>query len=187
MSAHPAARSRTARRRVALPRVPLRTVLAAVAAVALLIAGWLWLRDSSLVSVDRVQVTGVSGERARAVRAALESAAQDMTTLDVDRGALSDSVARFTTVRSVEATPDFPHTLRIHVNERVAVGAIVSEGGSVAVADDGVLLRDLPTAHLPHVISRVPPSGRASSAARCRSRSRCSRPRRAACAPASSA
>ena len=159
MSAHPAARSRTARRRVALPRVPLRTVLAAVAAVALLIAGWLWLRDSSLVSVDRVQVTGVSGERARAVRAALESAAQDMTTLDVDRGALSDSVARFTTVRSVEATPDFPHTLRIHVNERVPVGAIVSEGGSVAVADDGVLLRDLPTAHLPHVISRVPPSG----------------------------
>jgi cell division protein FtsQ len=82
-----------------------------------------------------------------------------MTTLDVDQGALRDAVARFTIVRDVVAEPDFPHTLRIRVIERIPVGTIVSESGEVAVADDGTLLRDTATSGLPTIISPVPPSG----------------------------
>ena len=62
-------------------------VIAAVAAV-LLAGGWMWLRDSSLVRVRNVQVTGVHGAGSGAVRSALTAAAQDMTTLNVDVGAL---------------------------------------------------------------------------------------------------
>ena len=138
--------------------------------------------------VDKVHVSGASGERARSVRAALEAAAQDMTTLDVDRGALRDAVARFTIVRDVVAEPDFPHTLRIRVIERVPVGAIVSEGGEVAVADDGTLLRD--TADLGPADDRLARAAERRArqrTARCRSRSRCSPRRRGACALASCA
>ena len=47
-------------------RRPPRTLLAAGAALVLLLAGWFWLRDSSLVAVRTVEVTGSAGRRARA-------------------------------------------------------------------------------------------------------------------------
>ncbi len=125
----------------------------------LLLAGWLWLRESPLVSVDRVTVTGVSSSQAGPVRAALESAAMDMTTLNVDVGGLRDAVARFPMVRDVEVTPDFPHDLRIRVIERVPVGAIHASGGTVVVAADGTILRGLPAGDLPRIVARVVPGG----------------------------
>ncbi len=161
MSAHSAAPSRSSRVSLAGFRRPgLGTVLAAAAAVALLVGGWVWLRDSSLLSVDRVTVTGASGGQAGAVRSALETAALDMTTLRVDEGALRDAVARFPLVRDVEATADLPHGLRIRVIERVPVGVISSaSGGSVVVAEDGTLLRGVPAADLPRIVSRTAPGG----------------------------
>ena len=53
------------KRRVSL-RV--RLVALALATLALLGGGWLWVRDSSLVAVRQVQITGVSGPDAGRIR-----------------------------------------------------------------------------------------------------------------------
>jgi len=59
-------------------------VLATLLGVGVLFVGaWFWLRDSSLVAVDRVSVSGQSGPDAGPIRSALISAARNMTTLDV--------------------------------------------------------------------------------------------------------
>ena len=69
-----------------LPRVPLQALLASWRLV-VLGGGWLWLRDSSLVAGRaRSRSSGSSSSEAAQVRAALEAAARDMTTLHVARG-----------------------------------------------------------------------------------------------------
>jgi cell division protein FtsQ len=134
-------------------------LIALVLLAALLAGGWLWLRDSSLVAVEDVSVRGANGFGAAAVRTALETAAQDMTTLNVDEAALRAAVARYPLVRDVSAVADPPHGLRITVRERVPVGVIVSGGASVVVADDGRLLRGVPAQGLPQIVAKAPPGG----------------------------
>ena len=102
-------------------RPPARAVAACAGVLALLATGWLWLRDSSLVAVRQVDVTGLSGSEAPRVRAALQEAAREMTTLHVRAKQLQTAVAPFPAVRSVDAHADFPHRLRVVVHEHVAV------------------------------------------------------------------
>ena len=148
---------------VALPplgRPRPRTLLAAGAALVLLLAGWFWLRDSSLVAVRNVEVTGVDGRANARVRAALEEAARSMTTLHVRQGALDTAAAPFSIVKRIEVSTDFPHTLRIHVVTNVAVGAVVVDGRRIAVTSDGTLLRDvIAPAALPEIPVRTAPAG----------------------------
>ena len=61
-----------------LPRPHARTLVAFAGVLVVIVGGFLWLRDSSLVSVRRVTVTGVSGADAPRVRAALEQAAREV-------------------------------------------------------------------------------------------------------------
>jgi cell division protein FtsQ len=146
--------------RPALRRPRPRTLLAAAAAIALLLAGWLWLRDSSLVAVRTVQVTGVPGPQGVRIRAALEQAAHSMTTLDVRSDALDTAVAPFSLVKRIEVSTSFPHTLRIHVVTNVAVGAVVAGGREIAVTSDGSLLRDVSApAGLAQIELRSTPAG----------------------------
>ncbi|MEA2360767.1 MAG: cell division protein FtsQ [Solirubrobacteraceae bacterium] len=140
-------------------RPPVRTLLAFAAALALLMGGWLWLRDSSLVAIDRVTVTGVSGPQAAQVRAALQSAGRDMTTLNVRHAQLATAVRPYPVVQGVEAHADFPHGLRIVVREHVPVAVLVSGGDRVPVAADGTLLRGTPWDSLPVVAAPAPPAG----------------------------
>ena len=49
-----------------LPRPPLRATAAFLCVLGVFGGAWLWLRDSSLVAVARVTVTGVSGPDAAA-------------------------------------------------------------------------------------------------------------------------
>ena len=111
--------------------------------------GWVWRRDWSLVAVENVTVTGASGLGAPAVRSSLTGTAQQMTTLNVDRAALTDSVARFPLVKSISVRTKFPHGMTIIVHERHPVAALVGSGGAVAVAADGVVLSGIPTSGLP--------------------------------------
>lgn len=144
----------------ALARPRLRLLLAAATAVALLLAGWLWLRDSSLVAVRQVQVSGVEGAQGARVRAALEQAARSMTTLHVRQDALDTAVAPFPIVKRLEVSTGFPHTLRIHVVTNVAVGVVVAERHRIAVTSDGTLLRDAAApAALPEIFVRAVPVG----------------------------
>ena len=146
--------------RPSLPRrPPARTVAGCAAVLALLGGGWLWLRDSSLVAVRQVSVSGLTGSDAPRVRAALQDAALDMTTLHVRASQLNTAVEPFPAVEAVEAHADFPHGLRIVVHEHAAVGAIVAGSQRLAVAADGTLLRDTPTRGLPVIAMPVSPGG----------------------------
>jgi cell division protein FtsQ len=140
-------------------RPPARAVAACAGVLALLLGGWLWLRDSSLVAVRQVDVSGLSGSEAPRVRAALQTAARDMTTLHVRTGQLQTAVEPFPAIRSVEAHADFPHRLRVVVHEHVAVGAVAAGTERVPVAADGTLLRGTPSGGLPIVAVGAAPGG----------------------------
>jgi cell division protein FtsQ len=146
--------------RPSLPRrPPARTVAGCAAVLALLGGGWLWLRDSSVVAVRQVSVSGLTGSDAPRVRAALQDAALDMTTLHVRASQLNTAVEPFPAVEAVEAHADFPHRLRIVVHEHAAVGAIVAGSQRLAVAADGTLLRGTSTNGLPVIAMPVSPGG----------------------------
>lgn len=104
----------------------------------------LWLRDSSLVAVDDVRVTGLTTDDSERVRAALTTAAQSMTTLHVDRERLERAIAIYPVVREIQVSTDFPHGLRIHVIEHRPAAIADLGREKVAVAGDGTLLRGLP-------------------------------------------
>ncbi len=112
----------------------------ALAVLALLGGGWLLLRNSPLVAVERVQVIGVQGVDAGPIEAALRGAARGMSTLNVNVAALRTAVAPFPVVRDLSVSTSFPHGLRIHVVEQLPVAAVAVGGVHTAVAADGVVL-----------------------------------------------
>jgi cell division protein FtsQ len=115
-------------------------LLSTLIALPLLAGGWLLLRNSPLVSVEHVQVSGVHGPDASAIDAALAGAARRMSTLDMHAGALRAAVAPYRVVREVDAYPSFPHGVRIRVVEQPPVAALTIAGVRTAVAADGVIL-----------------------------------------------
>lgn len=116
------------RRRLALALI----VLAAIVALYLL-----WFRDSSLVAVKEVTVTGTDGDPA--AEAALARAGVEMTTLHVDETALWEVVADDPAVVGIEAEPDFPHGLTITADLRQPAAYVEADGGAL-LAGDGVVL-----------------------------------------------
>ncbi len=115
-------------------------LLTALVVLPCLAGAWLWLRDSPLVAVEHVQVSGVHGPEAEAIDAALANAARHMSTLDVRPSALLAAVEPYRVVREVRAVPSLPHGLRIAVVEQLPVAALTVAGVRTAVAADGVLL-----------------------------------------------
>jgi cell division protein FtsQ len=144
----PFARRRT---RVVLGITVLLVVLAPLA---------LWLRNSSLVRVENVTVTGIQGSQAAEIERALVAEALGMTTLHVREKALLGAVSQYPVVRSLRTETDFPHGLRIVINAYEPVAALRSSGGGeTAVAGDGTLLRGSSTRALPIVGVRSTPGG----------------------------
>lgn len=144
--------------RVGLPRRPGR-IVAAVAIVAALFLGWHWLRDSPVVSVDHVEVTGIHGPQAGAIRSALTAAARDQTTLHVDRKALRAAVANYPIVRDVRAQAHPLHRLDVRVLAYTPVAVVVVSGRKVPVAADGTLLEGATARHVPVLPLRRAPAG----------------------------
>jgi len=129
-----------------------RKATVAVAAALLLVvlgAAFLWLRDSSLVRVKEVEITGVSGRQAGEIRQALTEVAREMTTLHVREDALRDAVEAYPVVRDLEADADLPHRLRITVDAYQPIAAMDIGGRPVAIAADGTVLDGAPTRGLP--------------------------------------
>jgi cell division protein FtsQ len=139
--------------------VRVRVALAAVAFVALLGGAWLWVRDSSLVAVRKVTISGVYGPEATQIRSALTLAARNMTTLDVRLGQLRTAVGPYPVVKDVRVSTQFPHGMRIRVIEQLPVGALTAGGRSVAVSGDGTLLQNVATGSLPEIPVRLLPGG----------------------------
>ncbi len=139
--------------RSAMPRlhVSRRAMVGTVVVLALLVPGWFWVRDSSLVAVTEVQITGASGPQAAQVRQALTDAAERMSTLDVQPAALARAVRQFPIVARVRVQPHLPHELDVEITQHVPVGALARGGGRVAVAGDGTILEGTLTNGLPIV------------------------------------
>jgi cell division protein FtsQ len=151
-------------RAAALPRArslrrPPRVLLWIAAAAALAAVGFLWLRDSSFVRVERVTVTGLTGPDAPRVRALLTDAARDMSTLHVREGVLRTVVAPYPIVKDIAVSTDFPHGLRITIRENEPVASVVLDGKPTPVAADGVLLVGATKDALPEVPLDVAPAG----------------------------
>ena len=125
------------------PRMRRRLVLGAIAVLVFGSLYHFWLRDSSLVAVEEVQVTGLSTKDGPRIRATLEAAAQDMTTLHIRVGELEEAARQFPVVGSIEVERDFPHGLRIHVEERPAAALVSVDDVPVPVAADGTVLSGL--------------------------------------------
>jgi cell division protein FtsQ len=124
-----------------LPPRMRRRVLVVLGVCLVLAAGFqFWLRDSPLVAVEDVKVTGLTTKDAPRVRAALASAAHNMTTLHVDHAELERAVAAYPVVRALEVNADFPHGLEIRVLEHRPAALV----GGLPVAGDGTILRGLP-------------------------------------------
>jgi cell division protein FtsQ len=141
-----------------LPRLP-RAAVWALAVLALLVAGLLWFRDSSLVAVQKVTVVGLSGPEAGKVTTQLEDAAKDMTTLHVRGDQLRSVVAPYPVVKDLRVSTDFPHGLKITVVENTPVAVVVADGAKTPVSADGQLLRGAGQRALPEVPMSVPPGG----------------------------
>lgn len=118
-----------------------RRISAVAMVLVLLGGGFLWLRDSDLVAVRDVTVTGVSSNQETRVREALRRAGLGMTTLHVRRDELRAAASPYASVADLRAEPDFPDKLRIEVVERVPAALLVAGDQEVAVSTGGLLLR----------------------------------------------
>jgi cell division protein FtsQ len=131
-----------------------------VALVVALGGAWLWFRDSSVVSIKRVTVTGLTGPGASRIRAALTAAARGMSTLDVQVSRLHTAVQPFPAVRALRVSTQFPHGLKIQVIEQLPAAVLTAAGHRLAVSADGTVLRDLkPARALPVIAVRALPVG----------------------------
>lgn len=150
---------------------PARRLLVAVLGLAVLLAGYFfYLRDSSLVAVSHVEVRGIDPALpgAASLRADLESAASQMTTLHVRPEIVERVASDHPLVKSVSVGASFPHSLSVTVTERRPAAVVGEAGGAVVVADDGVLLRELPAdgVDLPRLAGpKVPQGARLSGSA----------------------
>jgi cell division protein FtsQ len=129
----------------------LRGFAAVIVLAGLGVGGWLWLRDSSLVEVTAVRVSGATTSDEARIRSALESAARDKTTLHVREDDLHDAVDGFPSVAGLEIDTDFPHRISIQVLEHRPVAALEVDGHRTPVSGGGIVLtgvdadEDLPT------------------------------------------
>lgn len=141
--------------------------LVVVVVASLAAGGFLWLRDSSLVAVQSVAVTGLRGPTAPAMRDAVRDVALDMTTLHVRRDELRRALSSYPVVREVRVERDLPHRLHIDLVLYDPVATVVLGGRRIPVASDGTLLPgEVATADLPST-----PPGRSPGAARLTDRS----------------
>ncbi len=133
---------RTRARRGAVTRRRLTAGLGVVLVILVLAGGWMWLRDSSLVSVDHVTISGLSGAEAPQIHAALTHAARGMTTLDIRTNRLRAAVSSYPVVKGLSVSSSFPHGLHITVHEQLPVAAVVIGARQLPVAGDGTVLHD---------------------------------------------
>lgn len=140
--------------------------LLALGGIAVVIAAafLFWLRNSSLFEITEVQVTGATTSKVE-VKAALERAAEEMTTLHVREDELIDAVRGFPTVGSMSIDAQPLHKLEIEISERTPVASVADGGDSVPVSADGYLLRGVRIEReLPEIeVSTPPAQGRLSA------------------------
>lgn len=137
-----------------------RWIVLVVVLGALLVGGWLWLRDSSLAQVEKVNVTGATGETRRGVERAITIAAREMTTLHFDAAALRAALKPYPIVKSIEVRTHPLHKIDVIVHQYTPVATVVLGGRDVPVAADGTVLDGSSATGVPPLATnRVPVRG----------------------------
>ena len=110
-----------------------RVLLVLGGAAALALAGWVvgW---STLLGVDDVEVSGVTGAEQRAV-ADLVQVAPDTPLARVDTDAVASRVRSRITVAEVSVRRSWPGTLKVHVVPRTAALVVKNPQGQLEVVD----------------------------------------------------
>lgn len=121
----------------AWPRLRNRLIVAALIVAALVAGYMLWFRDSSVVAIESVEVTGANV--APGVEEQLTAAATGLSTLHLDRGAIEQAVADDPSVVALKIETDFPHGVTIDVESRTPAGWLDADGGTLIAADGTVL------------------------------------------------
>ena len=119
------------------PRLRNRLIVAVVLIAALLAGYMLWFRDSSLVAIEDVQITGT--DVTPGVADQLTAAATGLSTLHLDRSAVEAAVADDPSVVALKIDTDFPHAVTIDVQSRTPAGWLDADGGTLLAADGTVL------------------------------------------------
>ncbi len=144
----PAAK-RPAARRLSLGELGWRARGLILIVVLVVAAGgyWFWFRDSSFVAINDVDVVGTTSGEGPAVVEELTAAAEEMSTLNVDRGRLEEIATSFRTIAAVDVDPNFPHGLRLELSERPPAMLAANgekEADAIPVAADGTVLAGVP-------------------------------------------
>lgn len=148
-------RIRARRRAVARRHVRRRrTLVAALAVTALLIGGGVALGHSPLAAVERVTVTGATGDRSQEVRERLIDA-RGQPLLSVDTRAAAAAVTRVAWVADAQVSRRPPATLRVEVEARQPVATLETVEGAWALDADGVAV-DAGAPQLPRVVADEP-------------------------------
>ena len=122
------------------------------------IGSWMLLRDSSLFSVDNVQLVGVDGGTALPeVSSDLIAAAHGQTTTDFSVASLRAAVARYTVIANVSAQPHPPHGVRIVVTERQPLLRLVVDHHLYLLDAEGRVITGARATRLPVVRSTQAP------------------------------
>ena len=126
-----------------------RVVVGLLITAAVLGVTYAGLYFSSAFTIEKVEVTGsdhLTGDE----MAVLAAVPQGTTLLNVDAGAIADSVVRDAWVADVRVNRHFPNTLEIAVTERkiAAVVDVVADNAKTtqhwAIASDGMWLMEIP-------------------------------------------
>ncbi len=113
-------------------KVRRRTILVGSALCAGVVVFLLYLLlNSALLEVRKLEVTGVTGERGRAVEVAAAVPLGDALAF-LDTGAISDRVKKLPWIASVSVKTHFPHTVSIDLVERNPV-AWVRPGSEITI------------------------------------------------------
>ncbi len=133
-------------------------MIAAAILLVLAFAYWFWFRNSSYVAIEEIRVEGHTTE-IEAINTALAAAAADMTTLNVDEGALEDALARFQTVRGLSVDADLPHRVVITIDEQPPVAVVDWGDRLLTVTGDGRILEGISASQLdvPTIALTEPP------------------------------
>ncbi|MEP6815386.1 MAG: FtsQ-type POTRA domain-containing protein [Marmoricola sp.] len=118
----------------------MRPLLAILLAALLVVAGVYVVWFSSLLSVEKVQVTGASMVAPVQIREVAQVPI-GRPLARVDLNAIRARVLSLPSVKSVRVSRGWPHQVRIAVTERVAVAVVPRGSGFRGLAADGVLFR----------------------------------------------
>jgi cell division protein FtsQ len=100
------------------------------------------IRDLSVFRIKEVTVKGLdsSTEQGKQIKAAIEDATGEMTTLHLDQDLLDEEMSRFPRVASAIVDADFPSSATVTVIERED-GSVFGDGAdALLIASDGTVL-----------------------------------------------